>query len=150
MFNTTLYMYYEIKGGITVRMKNLDISAVAEYDMAPKLVTVTNGDNVSYSFNRFSPEISANYYIPNKSGKNAFFLGGGVNYNFLKFKIYKAESPGCKIQIGYSLQFNRFNLQPYVAFRYVDATDKNYNFNLNYTGGQIGVILSSHRLIKYK
>ncbi len=149
-FNTQIYMYFEIKGGLTFRMKKFDVSAVLEYDMAPKIVTVSNGDSKSYSFNRLSPEISANYYFPNKTGKNAFFLGAGVNYSFLKFQDFKGESPGFKLQAGYSLQFGKTNLQPYVAFRSVSADDKVNGLNLNYTGGQIGIIISSHKRISYK
>jgi hypothetical protein len=152
--NTDLYMYLEIKGGVTFRLKSVDFSMLLEYDIAPKFVVVTGGDDFAYSFTRFSPEISANYYIPNKSGKHAFFIGGGVNYSFMRFKEFSASSPGFKLQMGYSLQFGKLNLQPNVAFRYVKATDSSDDiwgdFDLDYTGGQIGVILSFHPRMNYK
>jgi hypothetical protein len=159
--NTELYMYYEIKGGVTFRLKNVDFSGLLEYDIAPKFVIVKGGgDNITYGFSRFSPEISTNFYIPNKTGKNAFFIGAGVNYSFMKFKDFSASNPGFKLQAGYSLQFGKLNLQPYAAFRYVKAIDssdvvwgtddEHSNFELNYTGGQIGVVLSFHPRINYK
>lgn len=91
---------------------------------------------------------------------NAFFLGAGVNYSFMKFKEYSASAPGFKVQAGYSLQFNKINIQPYGSFRYVKATDPsdyaiggvvyNSGFDLNYTAGQIGVIISFHERMLYK
>ena len=144
----TLLSYYEIKGGITFRLKNVDFNGMLEYDIAPKYVLVTNGDNVSYMYSKFSPEISTNFYIPGKSGKHAFFIGGGLNYIFLKFKQYSAASPGFKLQLGYSMQFGNFNVQPNIAFKYIKAND--FNFNLDYSGVLISVIFSFHKRINYK
>lgn len=159
--NTDIYMYLEIKGGLTFRLKKVDFNALIEYDMAPKFITVSGGgDDFSYSYNRFSPEISANYYISNKSGRNAFFVGAGINYSFMKFEEFSAAAPGFKVQLGYSMQFGKFNLQPYGAFRYSKATDssdatwgsfdENSEITLDYIGGQIGVILSFHQRKSYK
>jgi len=158
--NTELYMYLEVKGGLTFRLKQVDFSALLEYDIAPKFVVVSGGgDDFSYSYSRISPEISANYYIPGKSGKNAFFIGGGINYSFMKFEDFSASAPGVKVQLGYSMQFGKFNLQPYVAFRYTKATDdsdaiwgtmdEHSDITLDYIGGQLGLILSFHPRILY-
>jgi hypothetical protein len=154
-YNTSLYMYLEIKGGLTFRMKKMDISGSLEYCIAPKWVVVTGGgSNLTYSYTRLSPVITANYYIPLKSGRHAFFLGGGVHYNIMKFKKFSASSPGFKLQAGFSLQMGKFNLQPYVAFNYVKATDSSDqvwgDFDMDYTGGQIGIMLSFHPRINYK
>lgn len=154
-FNTKMYMYLEAKAGLSYRMKSFDITGGLEYDMAPKYVIVEGGsvNSITYFYHRLSPEISANYYIPNKSGKNAFFFGGGVNYSFLSFEDFSASAPGFKVQLGYSLQFGNFNLQPYGAFRYTRATDSSTgmgDFVLGYTGGQIGVTMSFHPLIPYR
>jgi hypothetical protein len=156
--NTELYMYLEVKGGLTFRLKNVDFTAALEYDIAPKFVVVDAGDNISYSYTRLAPEISANYFIPNKSGKNAFFIGGGISYSFMKFKDFSASNPGFKIQTGYSMQFSKINIQPYFAFRYVKASDSSIieyqegknSFDLSYTGGQIGVLISFHPRMLYK
>jgi hypothetical protein len=156
--NTELYMYLEVKGGLTFRLKNVDFTAALEYDIAPKYVVVDVGGNISYSYSRVAPEISANYFIPNKSGKNAFFIGGGISYSFMKFKEFSASNPGFKIQTGYSLQFNKINIQPYIAFRYVKATDNGItdidtlpgSFDLSYTGGQIGILISFHPRMLYR
>jgi hypothetical protein len=154
-FNTDLYMYLEIKAGLTYRMKSFDLTGGLEYDVAPKYVLVDGGSsgNLTYFYHRLSPEISANYYISNKNGKNAFFIGGGINYSFLSFEEFDASAPGFKVQLGYSMQFNKFNLQPYGAFRYTKATDSSTgmgDFVMDYTGGQIGVNMSFHPKILYK
>ncbi len=159
--NAEIYMYLEVKGGITFRLKNVDFNALLEYDMAPKYVAVSGaGEDFTYSFNRLSPEISTNYYISSKSGRNAFFVGAGINYSFMKFEEFNAAAPGFKIQLGYSMQFGKFNLQPYGAFRYSKATDssdvtwgtlnENSEISLDYIGGQIGVIFSFHPRKSYK
>lgn len=144
--NTDLYAYFEVKGGITFRLKHVDFNGMLEYDIAPKLGIVIGGDNISYYYNKLSPEVSANYYFPGRSSRHGFFVGGGENYNFMKFKEYSASSPGIKLQFGYNMQFHKLNLQPYVAFKYIRATDTSHveDFVLDYTGGQIGVVLSFH------
>jgi hypothetical protein len=160
VINGDLYMYLEVKGGLTFRLKSADISLLAEYNIGPKIVTVSGGDDFSFAYTRFSPEISGNYYFPGKSGRNAFFIGAGINYSFMKFEEFSASAPGFKLQAGYSMQFGKFNLQPYGAFRYVKATDSSdavwgdmdqySEMELDYTGGQIGVILSFHPGMSYK
>jgi hypothetical protein len=159
-YNTEIYAYLEVKGGITFRLKNVDFSALLEFDISPKFVTVSGGDDISYAFTRVAPEISANYYIPNKTGRNAFFIGAGVSYGFLDFRDFAASAPGIKLQAGYSMQFGKFNLQPYGCFRYTKATDssgaiwgtmdQHVEIDLDYTGGQIGVIMSFHPKMSYR
>ncbi|HLO60376.1 MAG TPA: hypothetical protein VK179_16615 [Bacteroidales bacterium] len=157
--NTQIYMYVEVKGGLTFRIKKADFTAALEYDIAPKYIAVTNGSSFSYTYSRVAPEITANYYLPNKSGKNAFLIGGGISYSFIKFKEFTGSAPGFKIQAGYSMQFSKINIQPYFAFRYVQAVDNNISagykenqtsFDLSYTGGQIGIILSFHSRMLYR
>jgi hypothetical protein len=149
--NEDMYMYLEVKGGLTYRLKKLDFSGMLEFDVGPKIAT-TGDETFTYFFTRVAPEISVNYYISTGSGKNAFFLGGAVSYAFMKFEEFSASAPGFKAQVGYSLQFGKFNMQPYIAFRYNKATDdlEMGSFDLDYTGGQIGLIFSFHRGILYK
>ena len=149
-----LIVYYDLHAGITFRMKQFDISGILEYNIAPKLIFITNGDDMSFVFHRVAPGISANYYIPMASGIHAFFIGGGFQYSFMIFEDFKASSPGFKLQAGVSLQFSRINIQPFGAFVYAIATDSSNpdwgDFSMNYTSGQIGVNLSFHQRIKYK
>jgi hypothetical protein len=151
--NEDLYMYLEIKAGVALRLKKVDFNLALEYDLGPKVV-VGGDETFTYGFNRISPELSFNYYIPNNSGKNAFFIGAGFHYSFMKFEEFSGSAPGFKAQLGYSLQFSKFNLQPYLAFRYAKSTDTSTNFgsdfDLDYTGGQIGVVLSFHKRMLYK
>ncbi len=148
--NEDLYMYLEVKGGLTYRLKKVDFSGMLEFDVGPKFTT--GDETFTYFFTRIAPEISANYYISTGSGKNAFFIGGAVSYAFMKFEDFSASAPGFKAQVGYSMQFGKFNLQPYVAFRYNKAADdlEFGSFDLDYTGGQIGLIFSFHQGILYK
>ena len=158
--NTELYMYYEIRGGITLRMKTIDFGASLEYDIAPKFVVVTGSDNITYAYGRFAPEIFTDFYIPSKSGKNAFFIGAGINYSFMKFKEYSASAPGASVRAGYSIQLKSVNFQPYALFRYVKASDPSGyenggtlvhpDFELSYTAAQLGVNISFHRRMLYK
>jgi hypothetical protein len=151
--NEDMYMYLEIKAGVAFRLQKVDFNLSLEYDLGPKLV-VGGEETYTYGFNRVSPELSFNYYIPNKTGKNAFFIGAGIHYSFMSFEEFSGSAPGFKAQIGYSLQFGKFNLQPYGAFRYAKSTDTSEDFGndfvLDYTGGQIGVLLSFHQRMLYK
>jgi hypothetical protein len=153
-FGTTdIFASYEIKAGLNFRLKRIDFSGELAFAIAPKWIIVENGSNMSYYFNRVSPGMSANYYIPMKSKRMEFFLGGGVQYHFMKFKGFNASSPGFSLRTGVSMQFGKFNMQPYVSFLYAKSEDKEtgefmpYKFEMNYTSGIIGIILSFHRPI---
>lgn len=146
-----MFVNYEIHGGVTFRMKQVDFSGELAFAFAPKWIYVENGDNVHFYFNRISPGISANYYIPMKSEKMEFFVGGGFQYHFMKFEDFKGSNPGFCIRMGVSMQFGRFNLQPNVSFLYAKSKDTitgsgitEYNFDMNYTSGIIGIIMSFH------
>lgn len=149
-----IFMYLELQGGIAFRMNRIDISGFLEYAFAPKWIVVTQGDNITFNFSRLSPGVNANYYIPIGTGKHSMFVGGGVQYNIMDFEEFHASSPGFKIQGGISLQFGKFNIQPYAAFKYAKATDSSDrvwgDFDLNYTGGQIGLLMSLHPAIDNK
>ena len=145
--SSDMFAYYEVHGGLTFKIKFVDISGFAEYATSPKWIIVTNGSSRTYFFNRTTLGVSTNFFIPLGTSKQSIFFGGGITYNFLKFKGFKASDPGFRIQAGASLQFGKFNLQPYARFNYAKSSDKLTfgSFNLNYTGGQIGFIFSFHR-----
>jgi hypothetical protein len=148
-FGTTdIFANYEIKGGVTFRLKRVDFSGELAFAIAPKWVIVENGSNMNFYFNRISPGISANYYIPMKSKRMEFFLGGGVQYHFMKFEGIKGHTPGFSLRAGISMQFGKFNMQPNVSFLYARTDNTNPTENgflvLNYTSGVIGIIMSFH------
>lgn len=154
-YNTTLYSYFEIKGGLTYRLRRFDVNGSLECGFGPKYIMIANGgENLSYNFGRVAPTISTNYYIPLGMGRHALSIGGGVHYNYLKFKEYSATTPGYKIQVGSSLQMGKFNLQPYLAYNNVMASDKStlagIPFDMDYTGVQIGIVCSVHKIIYFK
>jgi len=145
---TDMFANYEIHGGVTFRLKSMDFSGELAFAFAPKWIIVENGDNINFYFNRVSPGVSANYYIPMKSEKMDFFLGGGVQYHFMKFEDFKSSNPGFCLRAGVSLQFGRFNMQPNISFLYAKSKDaiegSQYDFVMNYTSGLIGIIMSFH------
>jgi hypothetical protein len=147
---TDMFVNYEIHGGVTFRLKKVDFSGELAFAFAPKWIFVENGNNMHFYFNRVSPGISANYYIPMKSEKMEFFLGGGVQYHFMKFKEFNASNPGFCLRAGISIQFGRFNMQPNVSFLYARSEDNftgysgENTFVMNYTSGLIGIIMSFH------
>jgi hypothetical protein len=145
-----IFANYEIHGGVTFRLKRMDFSGELAFAFAPKWILVENGNNMNFYFNRISPGISANYYIPMKSEKMDFFLGGGVQYHFMKFEDFEGNNPGFCLRAGVSMQFGRFNLQPNVSFLYAKSEDTymgdytENTFVMNYTSGLIGIIMSFH------
>jgi hypothetical protein len=147
---TDMFMNYEIHGGVTFRLKKMDFSGELAFAIAPKWILVENGNNMNFYFNRVSPGISANYYIPLKSDKIDFFLGGGVQYHFMKFEDFNASNPGFCLRAGVSMQFGRFNMQPNISFLYAKSKDNfmgaftENTFEMNYTSGLIGIIMSFH------
>ena len=90
---TDMFMNYEIHGGVTFRLKSMDFSGELAFAFSPKCIFVENGDNMNFYFNRVSPGVSANYYIPMKSEKTDFFFGGGFQYHFMKFEDFNASNP---------------------------------------------------------
>lgn len=147
---TDMFMNYEIHGGVTFRLKRMDFSGELAYAFAPKWIIVENGNNMNYYFNRISPGVSANYYIPMNSDKMDLFFGGGIQYHFMKFEDFNAGNPGFCLRAGVSMQFGRFNMQPNISFLYAKSED-NYmgaftenTFVMNYTSGLIGIIMSFH------
>lgn len=148
-----MIMYFEGHVSLTFKIKWIDITSIVEYAIAPKYITVSGSSegDYFYSFGRLSPGVLANFYFPIGSGKHALYAGGGAQYHFMKFEDYNGNNIGFRLNAGISLQFRNFNLQPYVAFNIANAKDEEVeNFNLNYTGGQIGVNLSFHRPVAYR
>jgi len=150
-----IFMYYAVSGSLTYKIKWFDVSALAEYAIAPKFIYVSNtSDLITYGYSRFSPGMLASFYIPFASGRHAILLGGGAQYHFMKFKTFKGNNIGFRIQAGISLQFGKFNVQPLLAFNIAKAknemmvNDKLYD--LNYTGGQLGINLSIHPPVAYR
>jgi hypothetical protein len=138
-----IFAYYELHGGLALKIKFVELQGFMEYATAPKWVIVTNADSRTYFFNRTTIGGNADFYIPLGLGKQSLFLGGGVTYNFLKFKGYKASAPGFIAQAGVSLQLGKLNIKPYLGFNYAKASEG--FFEMNYSGAEIGVHFSIHR-----
>lgn len=150
--NGDLYLYEEAKVFLNFKFKWFDVVPMVEYAIGPKWVI--NGDK-SYFFNRLSPGVTADFFIPmGMSGKYAFFLGAGTQYHMMSFEGYKGETIGYRFQLGFDLQFGSFNLQPTLYFNLANAknalrddtvehTFKNHD--LDYTGGGLSINMSFHK-----
>ncbi len=150
--NTDLYMYESINFFLNFKFKWFDVTPLVEYAIGPKIVI---GGKGNYFFNRLSPGALANFFIPiGNSGKNALFIGGGAQLHMMTFEGYEASTIGYRAQFGFDMQFGSTNLQPYLAFNLAKATDVitiNYsNRDLDYTGGQLGILISFHKTVSHR
>ena len=153
--NAELYMYEEINAFLDFKFKWFEIITLAEYAIGPKIVI---GGPQNYFFNRFSPGVLANVFVPLKSSeRNALFIGGGVQYHKMSFEGYKGTTLGYRFQLGIDIQFPSINLQPTLAFIIANAKNsfsyENYYTNIwdmNYTGGQIGIKISFHKPVPHR
>jgi hypothetical protein len=154
--NTNLYLYEEVKAFLNIKTKWFDVVPLVEYTFGPKIVV---GADETYLFNRLSPGVTADFFIPmGMSGKHAFFLGGGAQYHMMTFEGYTANTIGYRAQIGFDLQFGSFNLQPTLYFNLANAKNglpaeiDGYVFenrDLDYTGGGFSINMSFHKPVAH-
>ncbi|NJK87670.1 MAG: hypothetical protein HC906_18540 [Bacteroidales bacterium] len=148
-----MLMYLHAQAFLTYKIKSFDVTGLIEGAYAPKFISVDYSSTFkSYAFTRISPGVTGNYYLPIGSKRHALYFGGGVQYHFLYFENFSAGNIGFRAQAGLSLQFKRINLQPHAVFNYINADDesKRPSFNLNYTGGQIGINVSFHSPVAHR
>ena len=99
---------------------------------------VDAGDDYYFSFTRVSPGVSPKIHIPIGTGRHSIYFAPAVTYNFLKFKDGQSSQPEFK---GNSLG-GKIQLQPFIGYDHAKATDtESGGFELNYSGGQLGVEL---------
>jgi len=150
-YNTELYMYETVSVFLNIKTRWIDITPLLEYAIGPKIVI---GGNGNYYFNRLSPGVLANFFIPTgKSGKYAFFIGGGAQLHMMTFEGYEGNGLGFRFQLGYDLQFGSFNLQPVLAYNIAETTGTSSfgnHLNMNYTGGQFGINMSFHKPVSHR
>jgi hypothetical protein len=154
--NANLYMYEEVKAFLNFKTRWFDVVPMVEYAIGPKIVV---GADETFFFNRLSPGVTADFFIPmGMSGKYALFLGGGAQYHMMSFKGYTGETIGYRFQFGFDLQFGSFNLQPTLYFNLANAknalNDDNVdhtfnNHDLDYTGGGISINMSFHKPVAH-
>lgn len=151
--STDLYMYEELHLSLTCRYKWVDITSIVDYALGPKFILISNGSNQFYNFNRISPGLVVNFYIPSKS-RHTFFFGGGAQFHIMNFEEYSGNTIGYKANAGYNIQLKGIGLQPNIAFNLAKAEHDlgyyGYNFELNYTGFQVGLNVSFHKPIAYR
>jgi hypothetical protein len=154
--NANLYMYEEVKAFLNFKTRWFDVVPMVEYAIGPKVVVGASG---TYFFNRLSPGVTADFFIPmGMSGKYAFFLGAGAQYHMMTFKGYTANTIGYRAQFGFDLQFGSFNLQPTLYFNLANAKEglpeeiDGYIFknrDLDYTGGGLSINMSFHKPVAH-
>ncbi len=139
---TDLFTNFVGRISVTYRVtETIDLCLVGEYAWGPKYFAITNGSDVYYHFDRASPGLLAKFHIPFKSGRHSIFFAPGLFYHSMKFEEFKGNTIGARAEMGFSFNFRKFNLQPFLCYDYAKATDNKYGvpFELNYSGVQIGV-----------
>ena len=141
-----MFMYYELNGSVTLKIKQLDVTALAAYAISPKFIIISNTSDIkTYTYSRLSPGILANYYIPFGTGRYSLFIGGGAQFHHLKFKEFNGNNIGIRLQVGLNLKFGNTNMQPHIALNLAKVKDgmivNSELYDLNFTGGQVGINL---------
>jgi hypothetical protein len=124
---------------------NLGGEVFLEGATSPKYVSVTNGDDVSFFFNRLSPGAKLTYSIQMNRISN-LIIGAGLMYNRMKFnadgeKIY-GYSWGEKFEVAYQLNFKHIAPRAFIDVNFAKAKDDDYGIDMNYTGAEIGLAFS--------
>jgi hypothetical protein len=129
--------------GFGFRFFNLaELQTVTEYSIAPKSFLVSNGENMSFTFSKFTAGLMANIMIPltTNERKTSAIIGGGILYHNMSFEEYQATKVAPRIQAGLSLNNNKFNPQILISYDMAKADDN--GFELDYSGVRIGVHLN--------
>jgi hypothetical protein len=150
--STDIFLYEELHVFVTCRIKWMDITSLVDYALGPKFIVISGSSSQFYNFNRISPGLLVNFYIPTHSSRHSFFIGGGAQFHIMKFEEYGGNAIGYRANAGYNIQLRKIGLQPNIAFNLAKAEDDRdfYAFELNYTGLQIGLNVSFHKPIAYR
>jgi hypothetical protein len=148
---TDMFIYYEVAGYLDFKSKWVEVTPAFVYAISPKIIAGAE----DFYFTRMSPGCLANFFIPvGFKGKNAIFVGGGVQYHMMKFEGFEGNHLGYRAQVGFDLQFGNFNLQPVIAFNIANIpngmTVNQTIYDMNYTGGQIGVNMYFHKPVSHR
>ena len=148
---TDMFLYYEVSGFLNFKSKWVEVTPTFAYAISPKIVSGAE----DFYFTRKSPGCFANFFIPvGFKGRNAIFIGGGVQYHMIQFEEFEGNHIGYRAQIGFDFQFGNFNLQPVIAFNIANVPDgmrvNETIYDMNYTGGQIGVNMSFHKPVSHR
>lgn len=116
---------------------NLEFNGEVTGSWAPK---VFNKEPHYYHISAVSPGLIVNYHLHSKKS-SAFFIGAGLNYNFMKFKLDEIEessnTPGAIIRIGL-MNYRAVPIKHCLTYRYILARDSDVSgpppFVLSYTG----------------
>lgn len=140
-----LILNFTVGLGVGMKIiKYIELQFLGEYSVAPKWIIVTNGDNLSYTFSKYSAGVLARINIPIRSDfKHSAFIGGGMFYNVMDFEQYGASSLNPRFQAGFSINNWKFNPQISLTYDMAKATDDHFeNFELDYSSFRIGVNLN--------
>jgi len=148
---TDMFLYYEVSGFLSFKTKWVEVTPAFVYAISPKIVSGAE----DFYFTRMSPGCLANFFIPvGFRGRNAIFIGGGVQYHMMQFEEFEGKNLGYRAQVGFDLQFGNFNLQPVIAFNIAKVPNgmlvNQSIYDMNYTGGQIGVNMSFHKPVSHR
>lgn len=147
-------LYIGFNGSINLQyfvINNLELCAELVGSIAPKYISA--GDPSFYYLAKFSPGLSANYHFTSSKRNNkSFFVGAGVNYNFLVFNFdnYKVEesTPGILLQIGWLNRIRSKSIKYGITFNYAETDNLKSSIHnegyviskLSYSGINLGAI----------
>ncbi|MBN2341177.1 MAG: hypothetical protein JXX29_02890 [Deltaproteobacteria bacterium] len=78
----------------------VNLELFTEFGWAPKILAVQGGDSEVFNFLRISPGLNVLFHIPFRSYRNSFFIGGGVEFDMLKFEDFRANALGARGKLG--------------------------------------------------
>ncbi len=142
-------MFMNIGGRLFVGYKtnfNLGFEAFLEGALGPKSIQVSGGNDMTFMFNRLSPGLKLTYDLE-LGRRSSLIFGAGIMHNRLKFKedgeeLTSASSWGTKFSVAYQLNFRHIAPRVFVDVDLAKAKDKEKNFEMNYSGVQIGMAFS--------
>jgi hypothetical protein len=144
MGSTDIFMNLGVHFNMGYRINDyVELYGAIEYSAGMKYIKVLGGTSKFFNFSRFSPGFVTNVLIPlSSNAKNSIFFGGGVFYHMMKFEDFESNTPGFRGQFGFSINNFGFNPQIFLAYDFVKGKDETANFELDYSGIQLGINLN--------
>ena len=123
---------------------NLGIEAFLEGNIAPKILSVSNGEDLNIMLNRVAPGVQLSYDI-RLGKKHSIILGAGPTYNMISLrddgdKVASASAIGGKFTVAYQFSHKHIAPRAFIDIDYAKATDN--GIEMNYSGVQIGLAFS--------
>jgi hypothetical protein len=143
---TDMFMNFSFAGGLSyIAKNNIGLKGLAVFSIAPKMITVTNGDVYTYTLWKVSPTAILSYYIP-VGPIIKFGPGIGISGNLIGFNGQSEFSVGGRGQLELLLMLgDKVNVSGFtgVDFAKVNVLEepKELNFTSFILGMSVGIKL---------